>query len=60
MLGPAVELLHVRKTYREGGSERAVLSDVSVAIEPGEIAVLVGRRGLPASQITSPAGAARS
>jgi len=52
MPGPAVELLHVRKTYREGDSERAVLSDVSVAIEPGEIAVLVGRGGLP--------GAARS
>lgn len=50
MPGPAVELLHVRKTYREGDSERAVLSDVSVAIEPGEIAVLVGRSGLPASR----------
>ena len=42
---PAVELLHVRKTYREGDSERVVLDDVSVAIEPGEIAVLVGRSG---------------
>jgi putative ABC transport system ATP-binding protein len=41
----AVELLHVSKTYREGDSERAVLSDVSVTIEPGEIAVLVGRSG---------------
>jgi putative ABC transport system ATP-binding protein len=45
MPGPAVELLHVSKTYREGDSERAVLDDVSVAIEPGEIAVLVGRSG---------------
>jgi putative ABC transport system ATP-binding protein len=45
MSGPAVELLHVSKTYREGDSERAVLSDVSVAIQPGEIAVLVGRSG---------------
>ncbi|HEY7436970.1 MAG TPA: ABC transporter ATP-binding protein [Methylomirabilota bacterium] len=45
MPGPAVELLHVSKTYREGDSERAVLSDVSVAIEAGEIAVLVGRSG---------------
>ena len=45
MPGPAVELLHVSKTYREGDSERAVLSDVSVAIESGEIAVLVGRSG---------------
>jgi putative ABC transport system ATP-binding protein len=45
MPGPAVELLHVSKTYREGDSERAVLSDVSVTIQPGEIAVLVGRSG---------------
>jgi putative ABC transport system ATP-binding protein len=45
MSGPAVELRRVSKTYREGDSERAVLSDVSVAIEPGEIAVLVGRSG---------------
>jgi putative ABC transport system ATP-binding protein len=45
MPGPAVELRHVRKTYREGDSERVVLDDVSVAIEPGEIAVLVGRSG---------------
>src|SRR4029077_9938679 len=42
---PAVELLHVSKTYHEGDSERAVLSDVSVAIAPGEIAVLIGRSG---------------
>jgi sulfonate transport system ATP-binding protein len=45
MSGPAVELIHVRKTYREGESERVVLDDVSVAIEPGQIAVLVGRSG---------------
>jgi ABC-type lipoprotein export system ATPase subunit len=45
MPGPAVELVHVSKTYPEGDSERAVLSDVSVAIQPGEIAVLVGRSG---------------
>jgi putative ABC transport system ATP-binding protein len=45
MSGPAVELMHVRKTYREGESERVVLDDVSVTIEPGQIAVLVGRSG---------------
>jgi putative ABC transport system ATP-binding protein len=45
MPGPAVELVHVSKTYREGDSERAVLTDVSVAIQPGDIAVLVGRSG---------------
>jgi putative ABC transport system ATP-binding protein len=45
MAHPAVELQHVSKTYREGDSARAVLRDVSVAIRPGEIAVLVGRSG---------------
>src|SRR5215471_2109073 len=45
MSRPAVELDHVSKTYREGDSERSVLRDVSVAIAPGEIAVLVGRSG---------------
>src|SRR5260370_34013255 len=45
MPAPAVELLHVGTTYREGGAERAVLSDVSVAIAPAEIVVLVGRSG---------------
>jgi len=45
MPGPAVELVHVSKAYHEGDSERVVLSDVSVAIEPGQIAVVVGRSG---------------
>ena len=45
MPAPAVELHHVCKTYREGDSERVVLDDVSVAIAPGEIAVVVGRSG---------------
>ena len=45
MPGPAVELLHVSKTYREGDSERVVLDDVSVAIERGEFVVLLGQSG---------------
>jgi putative ABC transport system ATP-binding protein len=45
MSGPTLELLHVRKTYREGNAERVVLDDVSVTIAPGEIVVLVGRSG---------------
>jgi putative ABC transport system ATP-binding protein len=45
MTQPAVELERVTKTYREGESDRPVLRDVSVSIEPGEIAVLVGRSG---------------
>src|SRR4029453_7254885 len=45
MPGPPVELLPAPKPYREGDSERVVLDDVSLAIEPGEIVVLVGRSG---------------
>ena len=45
MVRPAVQLERISKTYREGDSERVVLRDVSIAIAPGEIAVLVGRSG---------------
>jgi putative ABC transport system ATP-binding protein len=45
MVRPAVELQRIGKTYREGDSERVVLREVSIAIAPGEIAVLVGRSG---------------
>ena len=45
MTVPAVQLHHVSKTYREGDAERAVLRDISVAIHPGEIAVILGRSG---------------
>ena len=45
MAGPAIELQRLSKTYREGDSERTVLRDVSVAINPGEIVVLLGRSG---------------
>src|SRR5262245_39850392 len=36
MAGPALDLQHVGKTYREGDSVRAVLADVCVSIAPGE------------------------
>src|SRR5262245_53443711 len=45
MAHPAVELLRVSKTYREGDSERTVLRDVSISVEAGEIAVVIGRSG---------------
>jgi putative ABC transport system ATP-binding protein len=45
MAAPAVELQHVSKIYREGDVERVILRDVSVTIESGEIAVLLGRSG---------------
>jgi len=42
---PAVELLHVGKSYREGDVERVVLRDVSATVWTGEIVVLLGRSG---------------
>ncbi len=45
MSPPFVELRRVSKVYREGDSERVVLHEVDVAIERGEIAVVLGRSG---------------
>jgi putative ABC transport system ATP-binding protein len=45
MRPPAVELRRVTKLYREGDSERVVFRDVDAAVQPGEIAVLIGRSG---------------
>jgi putative ABC transport system ATP-binding protein len=45
MATPALELRNLGKTYREGEVERVVLRDVSLAVAPGEIVVLVGRSG---------------
>ena len=44
-MGAAVELRGVTKSYREGESERVVFRGADAAIQPGEIAVLVGRSG---------------
>ena len=42
---PLVELRNLTKAYEEGGRRRMVLCEASVAIERGEMAVLVGRSG---------------
>ncbi|HEX2162567.1 MAG TPA: ATP-binding cassette domain-containing protein, partial [Thermoanaerobaculia bacterium] len=42
---PAVVLSAVRKSYREGGRERPVLDGVDLAVEAGELVVLLGRSG---------------
>ena len=42
---PLVTLRGVTKTYREGGTERAVLRGVDATIRGGELCVLVGRSG---------------
>jgi putative ABC transport system ATP-binding protein len=42
---PAVQFRRLTKLYREGDSERVVFRDVDTVIQPGEIAVLIGRSG---------------
>jgi len=42
---PLIELRSLTKTYDEGGRQRLVLCDTSVAIRRGELAVLIGRSG---------------
>jgi putative ABC transport system ATP-binding protein len=42
---PLLELRAVSKSYREGEALRAVLTDVQLALYPGEFVVLLGRSG---------------
>ena len=42
---PLVEIVHLSKSFEEGGRRRSVLEDASAAIGRGELAVLVGRSG---------------
>ena len=42
---PLIELRNLTKAYDEGGRRRMVLCDASLAIQRGELAVLVGRSG---------------
>ncbi len=45
MAAPLIELRNVTKEYDEGGRRRTVLRGASLAIQRGELAVLVGRSG---------------
>jgi putative ABC transport system ATP-binding protein len=42
---PAVRLSGVKKRYREGATERTVLSSATATIAPGEFVVLIGKSG---------------
>ena len=42
---PLVQLSELTKVYREGGQERAVLTNVNATVMPGELAVLLGPSG---------------
>jgi len=53
---PALEMRGVRKVFRQGGVELAVLNGVDLALEPGEIVALVGPSGAGKSTMLHVAG----
>lgn len=42
---PAIDLRHVSRTFPSGGADLAVLSDVSLTIEPGALVAIIGPSG---------------
>jgi lipoprotein-releasing system ATP-binding protein len=52
----ALELRGVRKVFRQGGAELAVLNGIDLALEPGEIVALVGPSGAGKSTMLHVAG----
>ena len=53
---PALELRDVRKVFRQGNVELAVLNGIDVALAPGEIVALVGPSGAGKSTMLHVAG----
>jgi len=53
---PALELRDVRRVFRQGNVELAVLNGVDLALEPGEIVALVGPSGAGKSTMLHVAG----
>ncbi|MBM3775729.1 MAG: ABC transporter ATP-binding protein [Acidobacteria bacterium] len=57
MASPRLELRRVSKIYRDEGGSRAVLQDVSLALEPATVTALLGRSGCGKTTLLNLAGA---
>jgi lipoprotein-releasing system ATP-binding protein len=55
-VGAALELLDVRRTFRQAGTELRVLNGVDLMLRPGEIVALVGPSGAGKSTLLHVAG----
>ncbi|HEX4111950.1 MAG TPA: ATP-binding cassette domain-containing protein, partial [Stellaceae bacterium] len=44
-MSPALELAGVKRVFRQGSAELAVLNGIDLALRPGEIVALVGQSG---------------
>jgi lipoprotein-releasing system ATP-binding protein len=55
-MSPVLELAGVRRVFRQGSAELAVLNGIELALEPGEIVALVGPSGAGKSTLLHIAG----
>ncbi|MGH7095988.1 MAG: ATP-binding cassette domain-containing protein, partial [Stellaceae bacterium] len=53
---PALELRGIKRVFRQGGVELAVLNGIDLALHPGQIAALVGPSGAGKSTLLHIAG----